>query len=218
MPLTDEEIAAKAPRAHLDAAVYEIGKLGPYTSGQYLKWTEDSLRTPHANVENFVSLSEDKERVTIHKSGVYRITVRLEVGTDDDPREFILKPLATAETAKYATDANRFVNIESFYDEGVNAVQESEIFNIDPGTELCLQYKSPEEFVAPSGISSEGRFSNDLQICRLSNYLMTAVPQWDQPSELWKERNARYDSEGKIVPGGPADVGGAAAVDDVDQE
>ena len=94
MPLTDEEIAAKAPRAHLDAAVYEVGKLGPYTSGQYLKWTEDSLRTPHANVENFVSLSEDKERVTIHKSGVYRITVRLEVGTDDNPREFILKPLS----------------------------------------------------------------------------------------------------------------------------
>ena len=214
MPLTEEEIAAKAPKAHLDGAVYEVGKLGPYSSGQYLTWSKD-----FANVEDFVSLSEDKTRVTVHKSGVYRITVRLEVGKDDDPREFILKALATADTAKYATDANRCVNIESFYDSGVNAVQESEIFNIDPGTELCLQYKSIEEFTAPSGINSEGRFSNDLQICRLSNYLMTAKPQWDQPSELWKERNDRYDAEGKPVPGGPADGGAANGEDaNLDQE
>lgn len=139
MVLTDEEIAAKAPRAHLDAAVYEVGKLGPYHSGDYIKWTEDTLKTPHSNVENYVSLSADKTRVTIHKSGVYRITVRLEVGKDDDPREFILKPIAEVETAKYATDANKSVTLESFFDNGINAVQDSEIFNLDPGTELTLQ-------------------------------------------------------------------------------
>ena len=30
--MTKEEIAAVAPRAHLDAAVYEVKKLGPYRS------------------------------------------------------------------------------------------------------------------------------------------------------------------------------------------
>ena len=204
MVMTQEEIAAIAPRAHLDSAVYELKTLGPYRSGDFVKWTEDTLTTPHANVEDFVSLNLEGTRVTLHRSGVYRITVRMEISTDDDPREFIFTPIATADPARYATDANKKCVIESFFEEGVNCIQDSQVLNLDAGTEIQLVYKSPEVFTAPSGLNDQGRFSNDLQICRLSNYLMTAKPQWDQPSDLWKERNDRYDKFGKPVDGGAA--------------
>ena len=114
---------------------------------------------------------------------------------------------------RYATDANKKCLLESFFDEGVNCVQDSQVLNLDAGTELQLVYKSPESFTAPSGMNGEGRFSNDLQICRLSNYLMTAKPQWDQPSSLWQERNDRYDKYGQ-----PAEGGGAAPAADDDDD
>ena len=127
------------------------------------------------NCEGFVEASKDGTRVRLLKSGVYRISVRLECPKDKKPRLFALAAGATTEDAKYATDANRVDDVESFVDEGIHAAQHSAIFNLDAGTDLTVQYLNDLPFTAPSGISSKGRFSNDLQIVRLANYLETAA-------------------------------------------